>query len=129
MKKSSSNKEEICIDCYNKSLEYNDKLATSLKEGKYFVVGKINWNTIIFHLGKLLFGVDFPIINETLQIDDSDEEDGNDGEMEYISDENFKFISENIDSILTETMEKYDLKSHMEQEREYLKMQAQKVDG
>lgn len=77
----------------------------------------------------MLFGVDFPIINETLQIDDSDEEDGNDGEMEYISDENFKFISENIDSILTETMEKYDLKSHMEKEREYLKMQAQKVDG
>lgn len=49
--------------------------------------------------------------------------------MEYISDENFKFISDNIDTVLNETMEKCDLKNHMDREREYLKIQEKKLNG
>ena len=34
VKKSSSNKEELCMNCYDQATEDNDKLATSLMEGK-----------------------------------------------------------------------------------------------
>lgn len=73
--------------------------------------------------------MDFPIINETLQIDDSDEEEESETEMEYISEQNFKYISENIEDILMETIDKLDLKNHMEKERNYLKEEAQKNEG
>lgn len=111
VKKSSGDNEEICEDCYYKAIEDNDKLATSLIEGN------------------LLFKVDFPIINETLQIDDSDEEDEKPDNREYISDENFKFISENIEEILMETIEKFDIKNHIEKEKHFLTEEAKKVEA
>ncbi|XP_066149314.1 histone-lysine N-methyltransferase eggless isoform X2 [Euwallacea fornicatus] len=110
VKKSSSNKEEICMICYYKSVEDNDKLATTLKEGK------------------LLSEVDLPLVNETLQIDDSDEEENDTGDVEYIVDENFKFISENIEDILMETIEQLDLKNHVEREWDCLKKKAMKIE-
>ncbi|KAF7266513.1 hypothetical protein GWI33_020194 [Rhynchophorus ferrugineus] len=110
VKKSSHNQEEICMDCFNQAVEDNDKLATNL----------IN--------GQLLFNVDFPIINETLQIDDSDEETENLKEMEYISDENFKFITNNIEDILMETIDKFDIKNHLKKEKEFLKQEVQKLE-
>ncbi|KAG5879505.1 hypothetical protein JTB14_004730 [Gonioctena quinquepunctata] len=75
VKRSKSYKEEICGDCYSKSLEDYDKLSTVLKSGN------------------LILSIDYPIINETLQIEDSDEEDEEkEEEMEYIDEENFDFI-------------------------------------
>ncbi|KAF7266514.1 hypothetical protein GWI33_020195 [Rhynchophorus ferrugineus] len=90
-KKSSNNQEEICIDCFNQAVTGKDKIATNL----------IN--------GQLLFNVDFPIINETLQVDDCHEETENLKEMEYtyISHENFKFINNNIEDLLIETIDKF----------------------
>uniref|UniRef100_A0AAR5Q5A7 SET domain-containing protein n=1 Tax=Dendroctonus ponderosae TaxID=77166 RepID=A0AAR5Q5A7_DENPD len=110
VKKSSSHKAEICMACYWRAVEDNDKLATSLQAGQ------------------LLFEVDFPIINETLQIDDSDEEgQEGDAQKDSISEENLEFITRNIESVLLETMERLDMKSHLQRERAYLHSRAQSV--
>ncbi|XP_050301921.1 histone-lysine N-methyltransferase eggless-like isoform X2 [Anthonomus grandis grandis] len=110
VKRSYGNREEICMDCYELSVIDNDKLAESLIKGN------------------LLFEVDFPIINETLQIDDSDEEDEDENQLEeFIPLSNLDFIADNIDSVLEETIEKLGLKNHLEKERKYLKDVADKV--
>lgn len=112
VKKSSSHKAEICMACYWRAVEDNDKLATSLQAGQ------------------LLFEVDFPIINETLQIDDSDEEEQEgDGVEDGVSAENFEFITRNIEQVLLETMAKLDMGAHLERERAYLRARALQVES
>lgn len=112
VKRSKSFKEEICSGCYNKSIKDLDKLATTLKNGE------------------LILGVDYPIINETLQIEDSDEEDDEDNEdMEYIDDENFEFISKNIDIVIANTLEKFKIEKQYQLETDYLKTESKRIAG
>lgn len=112
VKRSKNHREEICEDCYSKSVQDFDKLSTTLKEGE------------------LILSVDYPIINETLQIEDSDEEeDTGDDLTDYISKENYDFICQNIDDVLQETMEQLKVESHFEKEAEYLKKECSKVEG
>lgn len=112
VKRSKTYKEEICFDCYDKAVQDFDKLATKLKNKE------------------LLLEVDYPIINETLQIDDSDEEDDNVAqETEYISNENFKFISKHIDDILTTTLQNFNIEKQYKLESDYLQKENQNVKG
>ncbi|KAJ8953721.1 hypothetical protein NQ314_007331 [Rhamnusium bicolor] len=111
VKRSKNRKEEICTDCYSQSVIDFDKLSTTLKEGS------------------LILSVDYPIINETLQIEDSDEEEEDkDNEIEYIDKENFDFISENIDDILQKTLEELKVENHYKLETEFLRKECKKVD-
>ncbi|CAH1979497.1 unnamed protein product [Acanthoscelides obtectus] len=111
VKRSNNHKEEICEDCYNKAVEDFDRLSLKLKSGGLLLTEK------------------YPIINETLQIDDSDEEDSdNEGSMEYIDQENFEFIAKNFDQIFDETLEKFKLEKQYQLEAEYLKEENKKVE-
>lgn len=77
-----------------------------------------------------LFQVDYPIINETLQIEDSDEEEDNEKEkVEYIDEENFDFIQKNIDDIIMETLENLKVENRYQMEAEYLKTVEKKVES
>lgn len=112
VKRSKNHKEEICEDCYSKSVQDFDKLSTTLKAGE------------------MILSVDYPVINETLQIEDSDEEEDNENCLaDYISHENFNFICENIDQVLQETLEQLKVENHFEKETEYLKKECAKVEG
>ncbi|XP_074026625.1 histone-lysine N-methyltransferase eggless [Leptinotarsa decemlineata] len=111
VKRSKSYKEEICKECYSKSIEDFDKLSTELKEGN------------------LILGVTYPIINETLQIEDSDEEDERkEEEVEYIDKESFNFISENIDEIIHETLESVNFENRYELEAAHVRMESKDVE-
>lgn len=114
VKRSKSYKEEICQVCYDKSVEDFDKLTTSLRSGK------------------LILECDYPIINETLQIEDSDEEEEEDAEekdMQYLDKENFDFISQNIDQVIQETLSKFKIEEHYKLETDFLKKESKKVEG
>ncbi|KAL1502081.1 hypothetical protein ABEB36_007279 [Hypothenemus hampei] len=109
VKKSSSNKAEICMKCYYDSVQEFDKLATCLKDGE------------------LLFDLEVPVVNETLQIDDSDEEDEDVKSIEFIADNNFTFISENIESILRNTIDELNMPEHVNKERSHLEEEVRKI--
>lgn len=112
VKRSKNHKEEICEECYFKSVEDFDKLSTTLKEGQ------------------MILSVDYPVINETLQIEDSDEEEDSENDSgDYISRENYDFICQNIDDVLQETLEKLKVENHFQKEAEYLKKECVKVEG
>ncbi|CAH0548832.1 unnamed protein product [Brassicogethes aeneus] len=111
VKQSKSHKEEICKDCYDQSILAYDKLANNLQNGE------------------LILNVDLPIINETLQIEDSDEDEGEeDDKLEYLDEENFDFIKNNIDDIIAETLKKYEAENHMTRGQKKLEEASQKTD-
>ncbi|KAJ8917329.1 hypothetical protein NQ315_002351 [Exocentrus adspersus] len=111
VKRSKNHEEEICKDCYDKSVQDFDELSTALKQGE------------------LILRVNYPLINETLQIEDSDEEEDNGEDMsEYIDQENFDFIAQNIDNILLETLDTLKVESHYTKESDYLHTECKKVE-
>ncbi|XP_060533636.1 histone-lysine N-methyltransferase eggless isoform X2 [Cylas formicarius] len=71
--------------------------------------------------------INWPLLSQ--KIDDSDEEDNPNSEMEYMSDENFKFISDNIENILLETIDKFDVKNQIDKERAFLTQRAKQVEA
>lgn len=74
--------------------------------------------------------MNYPIINETLQIEDSDEEEEDNKEkMEYIDEKNFEFIKENIDNVIMDTLKKFNIDKRLQSETEYLKSLTDKVEG
>ncbi|XP_049824476.1 histone-lysine N-methyltransferase eggless isoform X2 [Aethina tumida] len=95
--------EEICHDCYTQAVIAYDKLAMNAAEGK------------------CVLSVNLPLINETLQIDDSDEEDGNINDLvEYIDEESAQFIKDNLDLVIDEALNKYDIESLAHREVEFV---------
>lgn len=71
--------------------------------------------------GKCVLSVNLPLINETLQIDDSDEEDGNINDLvEYIDEESAQFIKDNLDLVIDEALNKYDIESLAHREVEFV---------
>ncbi|CAG9861595.1 unnamed protein product [Phyllotreta striolata] len=107
VKRSKSYKEEICQECYKAAVDVFDDLTTTLKSG----------NSIT--------ECPYPIINETVQIEDSDEEEEIDEkEKEYLDPENFKFLKENIDSIFDEVLARYDINEQWNMAIKYLGEQA-----
>lgn len=111
VKRSKNHKEEVCFNCYDKSVQDFDKLATKLKNRE------------------LMLEVDYPIINETLQIEDSDEDDDVVRDTEYISNENFEFISKHIDDILTSTLQNCNIEKQYKLESDYLYKENENIKG
>ncbi|XP_056637289.1 histone-lysine N-methyltransferase eggless [Diorhabda sublineata] len=111
VKRSKSFKEEICQNCYFKSIQDFDNLCTQLK----------NKESVL--------KCDYPLINETLQIEDSDDEEEEDKEnVEYIDQEKFDFISENIDDIIEKTLVNYRVKNRYKMETDFVKYENKKLE-
>nr|CAH7718794.1 unnamed protein product [Callosobruchus chinensis] len=110
VKRTSNHKEEICEDCYTKSVEDFDRLCSKLVNGE------------------LILAESYPIINETLQIDDSDEEESsNEDGIDFLSQENFEYVSKYIDDIVDETLEKCNVLKQYPLEAEYLKKENTEI--
>lgn len=110
----SSNKIEkkVCSECYKIAVKMYDSLVNEMKSGK------------------LLFDIDVPILNDMVEIEDSDEEDiPLKKEEDYIDDENLKFIEKNIDDVLHKVMAKFNLKERIKKEETSLKERFAKTQG
>ncbi|XP_045465394.1 histone-lysine N-methyltransferase eggless isoform X2 [Harmonia axyridis] len=108
----SSNKinKRVCIDCYKIAVKMYDSLVTELKAGK------------------LLFDVDVPILNDMVEIEDSDEEESAEKKTEsFLDNDNFEFIKNNIDDVLHNVMAKFKLKDRVKKEEESLKQRFAKT--
>ncbi|CAG9770061.1 unnamed protein product [Ceutorhynchus assimilis] len=105
--KSKDQKEEICMDCYNQAIIPFDKLATNLTKGE------------------ILYKVNMPIINDTMHIFDSDEENEQVDKQEYLNEENTAFFNDNIDAVLEELTTRLNMASLLENNQNYLKEKAQ----
>lgn len=115
---------------YQKVKSQNVMFERNFKTLKYTTQFKlIMVDIVFFYFLPKLFQVNYPIINETLQIEDSDEEDSNEKEKtEYIDKENFEFIQKNIDDIIMETLDNFKIENHYKMETEYLKTVEKKVE-
>ncbi|XP_044762836.1 histone-lysine N-methyltransferase eggless isoform X2 [Coccinella septempunctata] len=108
----SSNKMEkkVCLDCYKTAVRMYDSLVTEMKTGK------------------LLFDVDVPILNDMVEIEDSDEEEtAVKKDEDYLDEDNFKFIEKNIDDVLHRVMAKFNLKDRIKKEEDSLKKRFAKT--
>lgn len=66
--------------------------------------------------------VDYPVINETLQIEDSDEEDDKENEqMIYIEEENLDIIDKELPDIVKKCLRLTNFENQFKKESEYLK--------
>lgn len=86
---------KVCIECYELAVKMYDKLTTELKSGR------------------TLSDFNYPLINDMVEIEDSDEEDE---KLEPLSERNFDFISENIDAVINELVIKFDLGNRCKRE-------------
>lgn len=112
VKRSKVVKEEICSDCYLIAVKNFDRLSGALVEGKP------------------VLSVNFPVINETLRIDDSSDEETeeNEDDTDFIDDENFNFIRDNIDKIFYDTVKRYNLDKQLDKEDEFVLKKMDDVD-
>ncbi|RZC42438.1 Pre-SET, SET, and/or MBD domain containing protein [Asbolus verrucosus] len=109
VKNSGSGKKEICTECYDLAIREYDMLATELKAGN------------------VLCNVKVPIRNDTVEIDDSDEEE-QESRIPVMDENNFKFVEDNFEKILSETMAKLNFEAHTEKEVDHLKLKNNKIN-
>lgn len=99
-------KKEVCKKCYDMAFAEYDMLVNELKKDN------------------LLTSLDLPVRDDTVEIDDSDEEGG---EEESLSEENLNFIAENLENVLLNTFEKFDIMGHTQREVDGLMDRSKKV--
>jgi histone-lysine N-methyltransferase SETDB1 len=102
VKNSGNGKKEVCTECYDMAVREYDMLATELQAGN------------------ILCNVKVPIRNDTVEIDDSDEEE-QETRVPQMDEDNCKFVEDNFERILSETMAKLNFESHAVKEADYLK--------
>lgn len=107
VKNSTENKRrEVCRECYILAMEHYDALANALIKGDN------------------IFSVKFPLRNDMFEIDDSDSENENEPE-EYFDDDCVEYLEKEINQVLEETINKYDLNKQSEEGVKYLKEKSQ----
>ncbi|XP_044261529.1 histone-lysine N-methyltransferase eggless-like [Tribolium madens] len=110
VKNSGKGNKEVCTECYEIAIREYDMLASELQAGN------------------VLCNVEVPFRNDTVEIDDSDEED-QEARVSPLDDESLKFFEENLERVLSETMAKLNVVSHAEKEVDFLKEKNNRING
>lgn len=100
---------EVCKECYMMAMEHYDALATAL-------VKKDN-----------IFDVKFPLRNDMFEIDDSDEEDEDEGVVGF-NEDCVAFLNEEFTKVLEDTLNKYELNKQVEDGIKYLKERSKPLE-
>ncbi|CAG9830658.1 unnamed protein product [Diabrotica balteata] len=110
VKRSKSKKEELCVGCYDKAVSNFDELTTNLKENK------------------LILKCNYPIMNETLQIEDSDEEEEEEKENVNWNKKNVKFICNHFYDVINKTVGKLNGEEIINMETAYVKFESNQLE-
>lgn len=104
VKNPGNGKKEVCAECFNLALKDYDSLATELLQGN--ILGKVK----------------VAVRNDTVEIDDSDEEDV-ESRIPEMDKEDIALVEQNFEKILVETMKQLNFMAQVNKETAYLKEQ------
>lgn len=102
---------EVCRECYNQAIKFYDELAEK-------AIAKEN-----------LYKMEVPLRNDLVEIDDSDSDDDQNKEKNYFDEETVKFLDENINTFLEDTMDKFEFDKQVEDGLKFMLDKVEKQKG
>ncbi|KAL3271245.1 hypothetical protein HHI36_021737 [Cryptolaemus montrouzieri] len=104
VKSSTKFTKKVCKECFKIAVRMYDNLVSELKAGR------------------LLFDADVPLLNDMVEIEDSDEDESEEHKpKEYLDEDNLKYIEQNIDDAINEAICKYKLTDRIKKEEASVK--------